>query len=251
MVDVERDGLRFGIQLDVEKFRGVHGVRDERLQVAAVRDHVDALAAELVRDVADAEAAHADAGADRIDARVVGLHGDLRAGSRSTRDADDLDHAVMDLGDFAFEEAADEIVGRTGEDEARAGSFHVDLHEQGADAVARGELFAGDAVASGDDALRLLDVDDDARGVGVMHRAGHDLADLVLELVMDEVLFRLAEQLPRPGFQFAGAEIDFHVQIGCGMGAFLVCGKDCLFQCLDHLLFADAAFLLDVFEHCE
>ena len=56
----------------------------------------------------DTAALHTNAGANGVDARVVGLDRDLGTGAGSARNADDLDDAVVDFGNFAFEEAADE-----------------------------------------------------------------------------------------------------------------------------------------------
>src|SRR4029079_19618542 len=56
-------------------------VDDEGGEVLAPRDDVDLLALELLDDVLDAAALHADAGADRIDRAVVADDADLGAAS--------------------------------------------------------------------------------------------------------------------------------------------------------------------------
>ena len=57
-------------------------------------DDVDALAVQLVHDVLDADAAHADARADRVDALLPRVHRDLRAIAGLARDRLDLDDAA-------------------------------------------------------------------------------------------------------------------------------------------------------------
>ena len=61
---VDDDGQHFGRR---------HRVDDELRRVLVVRNDVDALAGDLVRDRLHARTAHADAGADRIDARLEAL----------------------------------------------------------------------------------------------------------------------------------------------------------------------------------
>jgi hypothetical protein len=70
------------------------------------QDDVDALARELVGHRGDARAAHADARALRVEARVVGLDRDLRADAGIARRGLDLDQAFLDLGDLELEQAA-------------------------------------------------------------------------------------------------------------------------------------------------
>ena len=72
--------------------------------VVVVRDDVDALAGDLVRHRLHARTAHADAGADRIDARLEALHRDLGAHARITRSAQDLDEALADFRHFELEQ---------------------------------------------------------------------------------------------------------------------------------------------------
>ena len=77
--------------------------------VVVVRDDVDALAGDLVRHRLHARTAHADAGADRIDARVVALHRDLGAHARVAGRAQDLDQALADFRHFELEQLDQEF----------------------------------------------------------------------------------------------------------------------------------------------
>src|SRR3546814_2462109 len=64
---------------------------------------VDALAVQFVAHRLNARAAHADAGADRIGAVVVGQHRDLGAVARITRAGLDVDQALADFRHFELE----------------------------------------------------------------------------------------------------------------------------------------------------
>src|SRR3546814_19894482 len=65
---------------------------------------VDALAVQFVAHRLNARAAHADAGADRIGAVVVGQHRDLGAVARLTRAGLDVDQALADFRHFELEQ---------------------------------------------------------------------------------------------------------------------------------------------------
>src|SRR4029450_7879918 len=94
------------------------------------RDDVDLLAAKLRDDHADARAARADAGADRVDALDVRLDGDLRAVAGLAGDPADLDEAVGDLGDLELEQRLGQLrrAAREGHARALGAPPHVDDH---------------------------------------------------------------------------------------------------------------------------
>ncbi len=72
-------------------------------------DDIDAFAAQFTHNRLNAGAFHADAGADRIDHRVIRNDSNLGALTRFAGDTLDYDDAVMDFGNFHLEEADDEI----------------------------------------------------------------------------------------------------------------------------------------------
>ena len=72
-------------------------VDDEGGRVLVPLDDVDLLALQLADHGLHALAAHADAGADRIDGGVLGDHGDLGPGAGIARHRLDLHDAVVDL----------------------------------------------------------------------------------------------------------------------------------------------------------
>src|SRR6201999_2226331 len=100
--------------------RRAQGFGDEAGGLLVVRDDVDLLAAELGDDHADARAARADAGADRVDPVGVGDDGDLRAVTGLAGDADDFDQAVGDLRDLQLEQRFDQLRAAARDDDRRA-----------------------------------------------------------------------------------------------------------------------------------
>src|SRR5262249_22208614 len=90
---------------DLRRGEGLH---HELRQVLGEGDDVDLLAVELVDDHAHAATAGTDARTDRVDVRVVRVHGDLRALPGFAGAGLDLDDAVGDLGNLELEQALDE-----------------------------------------------------------------------------------------------------------------------------------------------
>jgi hypothetical protein len=86
-----------------------HRVDDELRRVLVEGDDVDALAGDLVGDRLHARPAHADAGADRIDARLVAAHGDLGAHAGVARGAQDLDQALPHFRHLELEQLDQEL----------------------------------------------------------------------------------------------------------------------------------------------
>jgi hypothetical protein len=99
---------------------GRERVDHELRRLRRPQDDVDALAGELLGDRLHARAAHADAGADRIDARVVRLHRDLGAQPRVAARGADLEEALLDLGHLELEELHEEFGRDARQDELRA-----------------------------------------------------------------------------------------------------------------------------------
>ena len=76
--------------------------------ILVVRNDVDAFAGDFIGHGLHARTAHADAGADRIDARLEALHRDLGAHARIARGAEDLDQALADFRHFELEQLDEE-----------------------------------------------------------------------------------------------------------------------------------------------
>src|SRR4029079_6306869 len=73
------------------------------------RDDVDLFALQLADDRLDAAAAHADAGADRVDAAVARDDRDLGAAAGIARHRLDLDDSVVNLRHFLREQFGHEL----------------------------------------------------------------------------------------------------------------------------------------------
>ena len=136
-----------------------------------------------------------DARAHGVDLGVLGGDGDLRAVAGLAGERLDLDGAVGDLGDLELEEPPHELRARAGEDDLGSARRVLDLEEQAADAVAGLVLLARDLLLRGHDGLGLADVDVDVVALPAADRPGDDVADLVLEVVVDAVLLELPEPL--------------------------------------------------------
>ena len=180
---------------DLARHGRLQRLDDHLARIGKVLDDVDLLAAELADDRLHAGAAGADAGADRVDLGVRGRDGDLRAVARLAGKGLDLDGAVGDLGHLELEEPADELRAGAGQDDLRAPGGVLDLEKEAADAVARLVLLARDLLLGGHDRLGLAEVDVDVVALPAADGAGHDVADLVLEVVVDAVLLELAQAL--------------------------------------------------------
>src|SRR5690606_19414575 len=157
-----------------------HRVDDQLGRVVIPQDDVDALAAELARHRLHARTAHADAGADRIDAAVVRLHGDLGAGTRVAGGGADLDHLRGDLRHLDAAQLHQPLRAGAAQVELRAARFRVDLLQHATDAVADAEHFAADQLLARHHALGVAaQVDDDVVASDLLDDAVDQLADAV------------------------------------------------------------------------
>ena len=103
------DALCLLVEHDLGDFRRRQCVDHEGRDVRGPLDDVDLLALQFVHDRLDAAAAHADAGADRIDRAILGAHRDLGAAARIAGNGNDLDDAIVDFRHFLAEEARHEL----------------------------------------------------------------------------------------------------------------------------------------------
>ena len=159
------------------------------------RNDVDLLALQLADHRLDAAAAHADAGADRIDRAVAGDHGDLGARARIAGDRLDLDDAVVDLRHFHGEQLRHELRMGARQEDLRAALLAAHVVDIGADAVAILEVLARDQLVAADDRLAAAEVDDDVAVFDALDGAVDDLADAVLVFVELAVALGLAHLL--------------------------------------------------------
>src|SRR5690606_38903807 len=141
--------------------------------------------------------------ADRVDAPVVRVHGDLRAHTRVPRRGLDLEQPLLDLGDLVGEQVADEVGRRARQVQLRAASFAVDLRDVRAHAVADAQVLLRDHLVARQPRLDLARLDDRALAIHALDRARQhgfaareevvdDLLALgVADLLQDDLLGRL------------------------------------------------------------
>ena len=147
------------------------------------RDDVDLLALQLADDRLDAAAAHADAGADRVDAAVARDDRDLGAAAGVARHRLDLDDAVVDLRHFLREQLGHELRVGARQENLRAARLLADVVDIGAHPLALAEAFARQQLVAAQHRLGAAEIDDDVAELDPLDEPVDDLADAVLELV--------------------------------------------------------------------
>ena len=163
----------------------VEGALDQQLGIGRPLEHVDVLIAQLADDADDAGPLDTDAGADRIDAVVVGFDGHL---GTFTRDADDFldgDQSVIDFRDLLLEELDQEFVGRAGQGDVGSGVvLHLHALDDRADGLVLLETFARNLLVLGQaELVAVLIEDEHFLGPGLVDFAGEDVTDLLGVLV--------------------------------------------------------------------
>jgi hypothetical protein len=131
-------------------------------RVVAPRDDVDALAGEFIGDRLHARAAHADAGADRIDTRFIGAHRDLGARSRIAGRTQNIDQPLADLRHLEGEQLDQQLGRGAGDEQLRPARLGAHLAQVAANAVAATHRLARDHLLAVDHRLGIaaeVDVD--------------------------------------------------------------------------------------------
>src|SRR5690606_2338802 len=162
-------------------FRRRHRVDDELGGIVGPQHDVHALAVELVGHRLHARTAHADAGAARVGAVVVGEHRDLGPVTRITRAGHARDQALPDLRRLALEQPPHAARRGTADEQLRPTRLGAHVVEVAADPVAGAQHVAGDALVLGDNRLGVAtQVDVDVAALHALDDAGDQLADAVL-----------------------------------------------------------------------
>ena len=164
-------------------FRRRQRVHQEGGFVGRPGDDVDLLALQFGDHRLHARAAHADAGADRVDGAVVGDHRHLGAAAGIAGDGADFDDAVVDLGHLLGEQLGHEAAVGPGKHDLRALGLAADVVDVAADAVADLEVLARDRLVAAHDPFSAAQVDDDVAVFDPLDHAVDDLAHAVLELL--------------------------------------------------------------------
>ncbi len=123
------------------------------------------------------------AGADRIDARILGNNGDLGAAARIAGHGADFNHAVIDFRHFLGEQAHHELGMAARQENLRPAGFAAHIVNIGANTVAGAETFARDHFVAAHHAFGPAQIDHHRTEFRALDHAMHDLADAVLVFV--------------------------------------------------------------------
>src|SRR4029079_10998282 len=146
----------------------------------------------------NAAAAHADAGADRIDRGIARDHRNLGARPRIAGDRLDLDDAVVDLRHLHSEQLRHELRMGPRQEDLRPALLAAHVIDIGAHPIAVFVVLARDQLVAANDRLAAAEVDDDVAVFDPLHGAVDDLADAVLVLLELPVALGLAHLLHHP-----------------------------------------------------
>ena len=171
------------------------GVDHESRGVGRPRNDVDLLPLKLADHSLDPTAPHADAGTDRIDAGVVGDHGDLGATAGIAGDGLDFDDSVIDFRHFLGEQLGHELRVRTRQEDLRAPRLLAHVVNVGADPVVLAEAFSGNELVAAQDGLGPAQVDYDVAELDAPDQAGNDFAYPVLVFLVLALALGLADFL--------------------------------------------------------
>ena len=190
---------------------GASAVDHELGRIFGEQDDVHALAGELVGHRGHARAAHADARALRIEARIVGLDGDLGADAGIARRRLDLDEAFLDLRHFQLEQPHQELRCDPRQDQLRALRRAVDLHHVGAHAIAHAQHLLLDQLVARNHAFDAARLDDHVAALDALDRAGEQIVLTLQEVVEDLLALGIADLLQDHllrGLRADAAELD-------------------------------------------
>ena len=154
------DPLAVFVDHDLGDFGRRQRVDDEGRDVGRPRNDVDLLALQFVDHGLHARAAHADAGADRIDRGIARDHADLGARAGIAGHRLDLDDAVIDFRHFLREQLCHELRMGAGQEDLRSAGFAAHVEDIGADAVAVAEHLARQHLVAADDGFAAAEIDD-------------------------------------------------------------------------------------------
>ena len=186
---------RVFVEHDLDHFGGRQRVDHERRHVLRPRDDVDLLALQLVDHRLHARAAHADAGADRIDRGVARDHRDLGARAGIAGHRLDLDDAVVDLRHFLREQLGHELRVRAREENLRPARLAPHVVDIGADAVAVPEHLARQQLVAPHHGFAAPEIGDHVAVLDALDDAADDVADAVLVFLVLAVALGLAHFL--------------------------------------------------------
>src|SRR5450830_1625539 len=184
-IDHHVHGVLFFIDDDGRDIRGSQGANDELGRIIRPQHDVDALATEFTGDSLHARTAHADAGADRVDALVRGVDGDFCTHARIAGSRFDLQQALLDFRHFQLEQLHNEV--RRGARQDHLGTTHiaVDAQNKSTDAVADAQVFLRDHLITGQAGFDLAGFDDGVTALHALDGAGDERIAALEEVHQD------------------------------------------------------------------
>src|SRR5450830_203709 len=184
-IDHDVHGVLFFIDHDGRNIRGSQGANDELGRIIRPQHDVDALATEFTGDSLHARTAHADAGADRVDALVRGVDGDFCTHARIAGSRFDLQQALLDFRHFQLEQLHNEV--RRGARQDHLGTTHiaVDAQNKSTDAVADAQVFLRDHLITGQAGFDLAGFDDGVTALHALDGAGDERIAALEEVHQD------------------------------------------------------------------
>src|SRR5262249_53077210 len=189
------DAPRLLVEHDLGHLGRREGIDDEGRRIGRPWDDVDLLALQFADHGLHAAAAHADAGADRIDAAVVRQHGDLGAAAGIAGHRLDLDDAVVDLRHLLGEQLGHEVGMRARQEDLRPARLLAHALPERTHAVAVAEGLARQQLVAPQHGLSATEIDADVSELDALDQAVDDLALAVLVLVELTLALGLAHLL--------------------------------------------------------
>ena len=173
----------------------LQSVGDQQLQVIVPANDVDSFAAQLVDNILDPVAAHADAGAHTVDPLIAAADRHLGSVAGLAAHRADFDHTVDDLGNLLLEQPLHQLGSGAAEYHFHAAAALADLVHGGSHPLVDVVGFAGDLFATGQDCFDVGKRHRCRTAFVALHHAADHLADQLGIFVVQGVSFRLADFL--------------------------------------------------------
>ena len=168
------------VEHDLGHFGRGQRIDDKGRRIWRPGNDVDLLALQFADNSLDAAAAHADAGADRIDRRIVRNNGDLGAAARIAGGRANFDDTVVDFRHFLGEQRLHELRPRPAQENLRAARLAAHIEYVGACAVTGAEILAWQRFVAPHDALGAPKIDGHIAVFDALDQPVDDFARAVL-----------------------------------------------------------------------
>ncbi len=186
-VFIHHDGLDLGRR---------HGIDDELGRVFVPQHDIDPLAGQLVGNRLDPGAPHADAGPDRIDARLVAPDGDLGAQARIPGRRHDVDQTFADFRHLDLEQLDQEPRFGTAHEQLRTPNLGIDFLQETPNPVTGAHRFTRDHVFPRNDGIGIVaQIQIHVAALDALDHAHHQFTNPVLVGLDHLGPFRLAHLL--------------------------------------------------------